>query len=182
MTDKKKPLKFSAADAFNFCFILNYASEGGSHEAGLERAKQRSDRGDNSAVLDAIYLCTLHQCALPSWVRTAFRNVFLRVKLFHDYASWDEAFGLPHPKDQKQSAKRAGFLNRTRLWVRVAELRREAPHRDHFPTVAKEFGLSVAVAKKYFYAANKLTGCADEAEALAMLEQMAASLEEHRAE
>lgn len=180
--DKKKHFKFTAASTLNFCFALSYASEGGSHEADLERTKQRFDRGDNSALLDAIYLCTVHWPGrpLPSWVEAAFWNAFVGVKLAHEYESWDEAFGLPHPKNRKLIAKRAEFEKRADLWVRVAELRRKAPHRDHFPAVAKEFGLSVAVAKKYFYATNKLTGYEDPVEALVMLEKFAALLNHER--
>ena len=172
MTGKKEEM--SVADLFNW--IVGMGKIGMSFDAkSLDQAKERFDLGGKSALLDAVYACTLQHPTdpLPEWVRFAFMNAFVKVRISHEYNSWDEAFGSSRKKNEKLVARRAEFLKRAKVWVRVAELRRETPHRNVFPEVAKEFGISVAEARKYFYSANK-PRAGNSATMLAELEQLAA--------
>ena len=158
MTGKKEEI--SAADVF--IWIIGMRKVGVSFDAkSLDRAKQRFDRGDKSALLDAVYAwmsSTSHKPdAVPEWIRVAFMNAFAKVRISHEYKSWDDAFGPPLKKNEKLACKAGrSFKAAAKVWVRVAELRRETPRRNVFPEVAKEFGISVAEARKYFYAASKL--------------------------
>ena len=175
MTGKKE---LSAADAFILLTNLRRVGASFVDPKSLDRAKQRFDLGDKSALLDALYAWIFQDptnaMPLPEWVRLEFVIAFTKVRLSHEYRSWDEAFGPPLKKNEKHAAKRAEALKRPRVWARVAELRRETPHRDVFPEVAKEFGISVAEAKKYFYAASKLYP-GDTTTILRELEQLAAA-------
>ena len=174
MTGKREEM--SVADFLNW--IVGMRKIGAFDKSSLDRIKQRFDLGDRRALLDAVYACILRYPTdpLPEWVRLAFMNAFVKVRISHEYNSWDEAFGSPHQKNEKLVAKRAEFLKRAKVWFRVAELRRETPRRNVFPQVAKEFGISVGLARDYFYAANKLTRAGNSATMLAELEQILAAI------
>jgi hypothetical protein len=121
----------------------------------LERIKQRFDRGDKAAILDAVYECVQAQVPLPHWACVAFLNAYHKVRGAH-HASWDEVFGIPHKKHEKLPAKRQERELKWKVFRAVSELRAERPRKDHFSTVAKKFNISVGLCKEYFYAANKL--------------------------
>ena len=71
-------------------------------------------------------------------------------------------FGGPHKKHEKLPAKRQERELKLKVFRAVSELRAEMPRKDHFPTVAKKFNISVGLCKEYFYAVNKLAQHSDE--------------------
>ena len=124
--------------------------------AACERARLRFNQGNKGAILDAVYACATVGVPLPEWAATAFVKASDDVKRKMLHASWDDVFGIPHLKGEKLPAKRNKAAKMWPVWLRVLELRQQQPGRDHFDRAAQDFKISVALAKEYFYEAQKL--------------------------
>lgn len=123
-------------------------------ELKLEQAGQAFERGDKGALLFAISMCASYRVPLPPWAAEAFMIAYFDVKWGRECLSWDEVFGVPHPKHVRRLPK-GGTFKQSNVCRRVRELRQQQPRRDVFPEVAAEFAISVALARKYFYDAEK---------------------------
>jgi hypothetical protein len=128
----------------------------------LQRAmaslQRKYEDGEKGALLRAISICAHEGYLLPpwaAWAAKAFDDAYTATIHDFQFASWDDAFGKPHPKHIKLPAQRQAMRLTLVVWARVIELREKTPHRDVFPDVAKELGISSAVTKKYFYQMNK---------------------------
>ena len=75
---------------------------------GGDRLKRRFDSGDKGALLSAVFDCANAGIPLHKWAAAAFQDAYVDVKVNLRHASWDDVFGLPHPKKhQKLPALRA---------------------------------------------------------------------------
>jgi hypothetical protein len=126
--------------------------KGAPYLGDMDELRRQFDCGDKGAVLHAIFYCTQLSRPLPQWSADAFGNIYEATKFDYRHASWDEAFGPPHAERIKIGARRRQAEKEFGVWRRVTQLRKEIPRRSHFLEVAEEFGLSLAVAIKYFYA------------------------------
>jgi hypothetical protein len=110
--------------------------------------------GDNSAILEAIHICSSHSLLLPRWCQTAFESAYEKVRGF-EFKSWDDVFGRPHPKNVKIGAKYDEIRKGLPLYARVIKIKRNDPakaiDRLFFEAVGKEFGISGSLADRYYY-------------------------------
>jgi len=110
--------------------------------------------GDKSLILKAVYWTAITGSPLPHWVRKAF------VQAYHEtiegrHASWDDVFERPHKKHTKLVAKNQSHRCLWPVYVAVLASRAKGPRRDPFPEVAKQFGISARLCRKYFLEADK---------------------------
>jgi hypothetical protein len=91
----------------------------------LEILKEQFDGGDKSALLYAIYHCCLMNGPLPAWLRFAFVDAFESATGRYEIKSWNDAFGLPHPKGTHLEKEKL----RRRVIERVWALKVEDPER-----------------------------------------------------
>lgn len=110
--------------------------------------------GDNSAILETIYICSLHSLLLPRWCQTAFGSAYRKVRGF-EVKSWDNVFGRPHSKNVKIGAKYDEIQKGLPLYARVTKIKQNDPakaiDRFLFEDVGKEFGISGTLADQYYY-------------------------------
>ena len=144
--------EFNEADAFRCLMILRSV---GWDDQYLDQAKQRFERGDKSALADALYACVLHHSArpLPEWVAQAIAVAFPQLKV-----TWDDVFGPPHRKYMHVEQNQVGFnAHGPEVWVRVTKLteNEKISRRKAFSLVGNQLGMDAKTAEKYFYAANK---------------------------
>jgi hypothetical protein len=136
--------------------------------AVLDYAKHQHETGDKQAVLHAVSVCAKAGLPLPPWAAAAFCKAYEDARDFR-CASWDDVFDAPVRKHEKRPAKEQQARLETAVWLRVSQLRKSKPRRNVFPEVAAEFGIGEAVARKYFFAAEKLNRSNPLAGALAEL-------------
>jgi len=139
-------------------------------------AKRRFDRGDRSAILDALFhgLCDTNE-PLPEWAINAFRDAYQAARAEMRHASWDDVFGRPCnlKKNAKREAARRERELLGRVWVAVTDARAANPRKDVFADVAKSFAISKALARKLFYAASALEKRNPDIAGLSMSEECA---------
>jgi hypothetical protein len=123
-------------------------------DSNLPRCEKRFEQGDKGALIEAIAHCALAEIPLPSWARSSLIQAWADVTAYK-YGSWDDVFGIPHELHKKLRAARQKKALAWPAWLRITDLRRDRPHSDHFPEVAKEFKISEALCKKYFYRCEK---------------------------
>ena len=110
--------------------------------------------GDKSLILKAVYWSAITGSPLPHWVRKAFVQAYQET-VEGRHASWDDVFGRPHKKHTKLVAKNQSYRCLWRVYVAVLVSRAKGPRRDPFPEVAKQFGISERLCRKYFRQADK---------------------------
>lgn len=110
--------------------------------------------GDNSAILEAINICSSHSLLLPRWCQAAFGSAYGKVRGF-EAKSWDDVFGRPHPKNVKIGAKYDEIRKGLPLYCRIIKIKRSDPtqaiDRLFFEAIGKEFGISGSLADRYYY-------------------------------
>jgi hypothetical protein len=121
----------------------------------LEILKQKSDAGNGTAILMAVYQCALMRKPLPEWLREAFIKAYELVTAF-EVRSWDDAFGKPQFGTQKGGA----HLNRRKEYaelryvvaVRVAlRTSKEKISPNLFAKIGRELGVSKNKASDAYY-------------------------------
>lgn len=110
---------------------------------GLKKWHERYKDGDRGAILESLYLCTLNDLPIPSWVTLAYLKAFRDV--YHYRAkSWDDVFGQPHAKGTHLEAKKEEWEKSLRVYQRIKKIKQKNPDTPidgHlFETVGKEFG------------------------------------------
>jgi len=110
--------------------------------------------GDPSVILEAIHICSSYSLLLPRWCQTAFESAYEKVRGF-EFKSWDDVFGRPHPKNEKNGAKYDEIQKGLPLYARVTKIKQNDPakaiDRSLFEDVGKEFGISGSLADQYYY-------------------------------
>jgi hypothetical protein len=128
--------------------------------SACERAERSYNRGDRSAILEAMFACATSGVLLPPWVKDAFVQAYLETKVGPLHRSWDAVFGKPHGKDEKLDAKFKASKFQCLIYAAVLEMRNTRPRKtDVFPAVAKRFerfGISEALCRKYFRQVDRM--------------------------
>jgi len=92
----------------------------------LTALKEKHDAGDKPALIGAITICARAGMPLPPWVSEAWIAADSRIK---DYGakSWDDVFGVPHPKGRHIETARRHLELAIEVYERVEEIKREEP-------------------------------------------------------
>ncbi len=116
----------------------------------LTEYKHEFDKGDRSAILDAIWACAICDCPMPEWLAHAFEKCYGSVIFKFEYGSWDDVFGKPN-KGRKLTALRRNRKLQFPVVLRVRELRAQKPKpKNIYAHVGREFGISAAEVKKLY--------------------------------
>jgi hypothetical protein len=125
----------------------------------LDRLEARFEAGDGFALLHAIRKCANHDLVMPHWVAQNYINRFDRV-LHCKLASWDEAFGRPHPKGKHISDMRQRTELRLAVYLRIREIRQAdksiAIDNNLFASVAADLGIKRSLCSELYYQAKRM--------------------------
>jgi hypothetical protein len=120
-------------------------------------AQYNSD-GDVRAILRAVAKCAHNDITMPSWLAVAFLTQYRKVTFFK-LASWDDAFGVPHPKGTHLSARRKKRNLEFAVYNTVKEMLSMDPtlaiDKTLFETVGSPLGLGATLAEEYYYSVKK---------------------------
>ncbi|GHA74954.1 hypothetical protein [Cognatilysobacter bugurensis] len=118
----------------------------------LEALEQRFASGDKRAVLTAVRICAANNDLLPQWAAEAFVKAYESVRL-HKVASWDDAFGRPHPKGTHLASMRKRRELRGRVFTAVNAASRDGRPIDAglFEDVGEQLGIGKTLASELFY-------------------------------
>jgi len=114
---------------------------------GAQELKELYDNykgGNEKALTEALYTCSMNSLPLPRWCEMAFLSAYRKVRHYKE-KSWDDVFGRPHPKHTHLEAKREEREKSFRVYLRINEIKQENPDTPidgHlFETVGLEFGI-----------------------------------------
>ena len=121
----------------------------------LYEAKEEHLKGDNMALLWAIYLCAMNDFVMPDWVSKEYLRRFRKFLHFEE-KDLGSAFGIAHPKGTQINALRKKRKNQIFIYRRVKELHQGDPKKypideKLFATVGKEFYISGSTVRDYYY-------------------------------
>ena len=126
-----------------------YEAETRNHNLSMEDIRADVEAGDGFAILQAVAWCGNAARAMPAWLAAAYAtrlDRFLRLEI----RTLDEAFSVARKKGLNLEAakKRQAIIGRVDL--RFTDLRHEGHSAEAArELVAKEFGISTALAKTY---------------------------------
>jgi hypothetical protein len=115
--------------------------------------EKRFENGDKTAILMGIEQCLLMERSPPEWLRLAFLQAYRRCATYYETRSWDEAFGLPHPKGTHLKKERRDLFLRSRIVARFRELKAERRPTDKglFERIGKELEINGTTASDIYY-------------------------------
>jgi hypothetical protein len=110
-------------------------------------------------LLEALYLCALNDFVIPKWCALDFIAAFRRVKGFKA-KSWDDVFGLPHPKGTHLHAKRQKREKSFVVFNVISEIKQKNPDEAIDGALFEKVGRKLAIGGKtlveeYYYSAKK---------------------------
>jgi hypothetical protein len=131
----------------------------------LEDYRRRFEAGDKSILLSGLQFCIWCNMPIPAWLKRAFLNA-CRAGYTHEIKSWDEVFGKPLKKGQRQATARRNVKIAHEVHQRVEERHRagEALDKALFAAVGKEFGVGGTVAAELYYETRETLHELDEIE------------------
>jgi hypothetical protein len=102
------------------------------------KARREFEAGDQTVILECMFLCTWFHIEPPDWLEDAFCD---RAGSPEKFETWDDAFGPPMPKGTKKAGRQE-----KRNWLRLARkiqvLRAKGIRgKDAYEQAAKELGL-----------------------------------------
>ncbi|WP_408997958.1 hypothetical protein ACJ77P_08190 [Syntrophus buswellii] len=111
--------------------------------------------GNRSAIIDALYVCSLNSLPIPYWCEMAFLSSYRQVTQFRA-KSWDDVFGRPHKKGTHLATKRQDREKSLSVYYRIKEIKRADPSIPIdgflFEKVGKEFGIGgKTLTEEYYY-------------------------------
>lgn len=117
------------------------------------------DAGDGSAVLECIHRCISYGLPAPLWLVRAYNERYMRVARY-ETASWDDAFGRPHPPHTRLTDLQRRHELKFPVALRVRALHAEGSPigGELFDKVGAEFGISRTVCSELYYAAKAILG------------------------
>ena len=124
----------------------------------IEELEERFESGDKTALLDCLCYCLNRNLEIPEWCRQGFVSTVFATRRF-EFATWDEAFGKPHPKGTRVELKRLLGTQTRRVVKAIALYRSEGEKVDNdlFEQVAEGFGdMSRATVSRRYYRAKRI--------------------------
>ena len=121
----------------------------------VERCK--FEAGDKRAIMRAMYTCADLDIPMPAWLSRAFVDACNQV-FSYQAKSWDEVFGVPHPKGKHLAAMRKKRDKSLEAWVAVLrdhELHGKPIGEALFAEVGKELALGKTLVAEFYYEHQK---------------------------
>lgn len=135
--------------------------------------------GNSAAIIEALYSCSMNSLPIPRWCEMAYITAYRKVRQYKA-KSWDDVFGMPHPKGVHLDRKRLEWEKSLGVYLRIKnindlnlfgnkeqEMEKGNPVRDHngrikwynpsaigenlFERVGKEFNIGKTLAEEYYY-------------------------------
>lgn len=120
----------------------------------LDELERQFQRGDDFALMRAIFECAMYDLLMPKWVQRGYIDRFRKVNHCQT-ASWDEAFGRPYPKGFHLDDARNRRQLRSQVYNRIREIQQTEPRTPTdgclFDRVGTEFGIGSTLANKLYY-------------------------------
>jgi hypothetical protein len=117
-----------------------------------EASRVRFDKGDKSAILEAVFVAANCNMKLPNWAADAFEKYYYEAVELEMHKSWDEVFGPPMPKGVHVGKKLADGIR----WDLHSYIKVE--HEDGIPlgdglfeAAGRAFGVSKTKANELYY-------------------------------
>lgn len=120
--------------------------------------------GDSTAIIEALYVCSLNSLPIPRWCEGAFLGSYRKLMQFQQkndveyYKSWDDVFGRPHPKHTQQAAKRKEYEKSIMVYRRIRDEKKKDPDiaidAGLFERIGKHLGLGKTLTEEYYYKWN----------------------------
>jgi hypothetical protein len=128
----------------------------------LGKARQRFEAGDQTVIMECMFLCMWLEIEPPDWLRDAFCD---RAGAPTKFETWDDAFGPPMPKGTKR-ARRQEIRNWVRLARKIQELRtRGVRGQNLYELAARELGLRggwETIRDSYYRIPKRIRDCSEE--------------------
>lgn len=122
----------------------------------VQGMRERIAAKDDSYVLPALSLCLQHGLVAPDWLVSEFRDRYTAVTQAR-LASWDDAFGRPHPKGQQLGKIRHRILLRAKAHGLVIQRLRNDPStpidQGLFESIGKQLEIGKTQAEDLYRAA-----------------------------
>jgi hypothetical protein len=118
----------------------------------LEFYRERFEAGDKWRLLYCVEWCLTNNVPAPAWLKHALRNACAAARS-HKIKSWDEVFGRPLKKGQRQATARRNARIAHEVSQQVEERHKagEALDKELFHAVGREFGVGGTVASELYY-------------------------------
>ncbi len=122
--------------------------------------------GDSTAIIEALYVCSLNSLPIPRWCEGAFLGSYRKVRHYKEnscgefYSSWDDVFGRPHPKGAHLEAKRKEREKSLLVYTRIKKIKEKDPSiplvsnrscTGLFRSVGKDLGIGETLTEEYYY-------------------------------
>lgn len=132
--------------------------EGAQNLKVLEKIYSESE--NLAAILEAVYYCALNDFTMPKWCALSYIKAFREVKDFRA-KSWDDVFGLPHPKGRHLHAKRQKREKAFVVFNMISEIKQKNPDEAIDGALFEKVGRQLAIGGKtlveeYYYSAKKI--------------------------
>jgi hypothetical protein len=110
--------------------------------------------GEQSIILDALFLCSLHSLPIPQWCQMAYLESYRKVK-HYKAKSWDDVFGKPHKKGVHLAAKKDEREKSLLVYYAIKQIKQnESSTRTDkalFERVGAEYGICATLAEEFYY-------------------------------
>jgi hypothetical protein len=118
----------------------------------LEARRKRFEAGDKLVVMGCLYWCIDNDVPIPDWLERILKEACYAAEN-HEIESWDEVFGKPLKKGQRQAVARRNAAIAHKIFQRVEELHATGKARDKklFDTVGEEFVVGGTVVSEFYY-------------------------------
>jgi hypothetical protein len=119
-----------------------------------------ADSKNPKAITEGLYYCMMNDFEVPRWLKMAYIHAFRKAKLHYEAKSWDEVFGLPHPKGTHLASKRQRREKKFAVYNEIRKIKAFNPKTPIdgylFEKVGKKLGIGgKTLAEEYYYEVKK---------------------------
>ena len=111
--------------------------------------------GDSTAIIEALYVCSLNSLPIPRWCEYSFLASYRKVRRYKA-KGWNDVFGRPHPKGTHLETKKQELEKSLLVYRRIKNIKKEDPSTPVdgalFERVGKEFAIGgKTLTEEYYY-------------------------------
>lgn len=115
---------------------------------------------NSAAIIEALFVCSLNSLPIPRWCEMAFLASYRKVR-HYKAKSWDDVFGLPHPKGTHLGTKRQEREKGWMVYEEIEKIRQDDPSIPIdgflFESVGRKLGIGgKTLTEEYYYKEKKL--------------------------
>ena len=110
------------------------------------------ETGNSRALMEALLKCSLLKLPMPEWVAEAYQDGYRKVTTYQ-VRSWDDAFGIPHPKGTDLKANRKKLQIGGKIFQAAREMIESGTPTDLalFELIGTQFNVSCSYARDAYY-------------------------------